>query len=314
MDYLTCLTVNGLIFVLIIVANAFFTFCMVCPFHGERIKQPLKLLLWSLIFCTTTFLASIFVMNFSETEDDTLTQLSYSVLNWALFASMYSSVWLNFFYYTQIVPAQRGLFIWIKKNIKRIIYSIWVAERIYSCVDVSVNYLVNIYSDGLNNSTMDEELGLDASRLEYLVDITAVIGNSYFYFCLCIMVMSSGSTVVYLCRHMHRMAANGQSLSCPRFICQVRVTGTGILQGVLYVFYSLWTSYITYSSTVMGPCSNYIVLNFYMAGTTFSLGAGQAVFRQRAADMWLRAAQRCRASKVQQSERGGQNPVDLTNM
>ncbi|GLD59956.1 uncharacterized protein AKAME5_001190700 [Lates japonicus] len=58
--------------------------------------------------------------------------------------------------------------------------------------------------------------------------------KAHFFFCLCVMVMSSGSTVVYLCRHMGRMVANGQPLSCPRFRGQARVTVTGILQGVMH--------------------------------------------------------------------------------
>ncbi|XP_029315228.1 uncharacterized protein LOC115026516 [Cottoperca gobio] len=105
----------------------------------------------------------------------------------ALLACLSNSVtfsfWLNFFYYTQIVPAQRTLFICIKKNIKSLIYCFWLA---------------------------------------------------YLIVCLCVMVMTSYSTVVYLCRHMRRMVTNGQSLSCPQFRSQVRVAVISILQGVLY--------------------------------------------------------------------------------
>ncbi|XP_068429144.1 taste receptor, type 2, member 201, tandem duplicate 1 [Clinocottus analis] len=156
--------------------------------------------------------------------------------------SMTSSVWLNFFYCCQIVPAQRALFIWIKKN-------------------------------------------------------------THFTFCLCVMLISSGSTVLYLCGHMRRMVANGQSLSCPQFRNQVRVTVTGILQGVLYVLCALWTMHkLILKGDLNVTFVDSTVINLYMAGTLFNLGAGQAVFRQRAAHIWLRVAQCCKAPQVQPSE------------
>nr|XP_033472834.1 uncharacterized protein LOC117250994 [Epinephelus lanceolatus] len=88
---------------------------------------------------------------------------------------MSSSVWLNFFYYTQIVPAQRAIFIWIKKNIKSVIFCIRLTEGINIC-----------------------------------------LARANLIFCVCVMVMSSGSTVVYLSRHMRCMVANGQPISGPQ--------------------------------------------------------------------------------------------------
>ncbi|CAL8320909.1 unnamed protein product [Merluccius merluccius] len=35
---------------------------------------------------------------------------------------MTSYVWLTFYYYIMIVPSQRTLFLWVKKNIKSVIY------------------------------------------------------------------------------------------------------------------------------------------------------------------------------------------------
>lgn len=52
----------------------------------------------------------------------------------SLSTSMTSSVGLDLFY-TQIIPAQTVLFIWNRKNIKPIIYCIWLVERIYSFFD-----------------------------------------------------------------------------------------------------------------------------------------------------------------------------------
>ncbi|CAB1328716.1 unnamed protein product [Coregonus sp. 'balchen'] len=51
-----------------------------------------------------------------------LANLFFAFLGYTLSTRMSTSVWQIFFYYTQIVPAQRALFIWVKRNIKIIIY------------------------------------------------------------------------------------------------------------------------------------------------------------------------------------------------
>ncbi|XP_042350669.1 uncharacterized protein LOC121949128 [Plectropomus leopardus] len=265
------------------------------------------------ILGTTVNLGIAFVMVFSmlQAEKQQVTQVSYVVTLCSLSTSMKSSVWLNFFYYNQIVPAQRALFVWIKKNIKSIIYCIWFVERIYSVFDLTAMILHTTPSDGFglsDNVTADHDVSTRAFS-KWLLDMHIIVVSvlrSHFILCLCVMVFSSGSTVVYLFKHMRRMVANGQSLSGPRFSGQVRVTVTGILQGVLYVFSSLWIMSLLYSLTsFIDPYTHFTVINMYMSGTTFNLGAGQAVFRQRAADIWLRADRCCKAPPVQQSEQRG---------
>lgn len=314
MDFLTCSLINGPLVVLNVAANAFYIFCMVCPLHGEKIKQPLKLLLWSLICCTIIFLMSAMLLSFSVLIANkwNFLRASCAVFDCSLSASAASSVWLNFFYYTQIVPARRALFIWIKKNIKPIIYCAWLVDKILSLLGVGV-ILTETFFDGFsyNFTTYQNTTYLQKPSPEFKTNLYAIatgILKASFIFFLCIMVMSSGSTVVYLCRHMRRMVANGQPLG-PRFNSQVRVTVTGILQGVLYLFGAAWTVYKFVSQGILtmysSPCIYFTVINVYMTGTMFNLGVGQAVFRQRAADIWLRAAQCCKAPKAQQSEQGG---------
>ncbi|XP_076603687.1 uncharacterized protein LOC143330811 [Chaetodon auriga] len=261
------------------------------------------------------------VLFFGKTTDD---NLYFMIASFVVFAcsfslSMTSSVWLNFFYQTQIVPAHRALFIWIKKNIKHIIYCILLVERIFSlcnCAVVLIDYLVSTYRtpDGFSyNSTVHHNTinfhPLPSSELRTVLTIFICLLKIHYLMCLCVMVMSNGSTVVYLCQHMCRMAANGQPFSCPRLRSQVRVTITGVLQGVLYVFCAMWTIYKIFSGQIAiiygFSYAHFTVINLYMTGTTFNLGAGQGVFRQRAADIWLRAAQWCKAPKVQESEQGG---------
>uniref|UniRef100_A0A4W6F467 Uncharacterized protein n=1 Tax=Lates calcarifer TaxID=8187 RepID=A0A4W6F467_LATCA len=208
----------------------------------------------------------------------------------------------------QAVFRQRAANIWIrgtewfkvpKKNIKPIIYCMWLVEKIYSLLDFTVMFLKNISfdDDGFsNNLTMDHDIQMSAKDylqwLDYMYIIVFSTVKAHFFFCLCVMVMSSGSTVVYLCGHM-------QAYGCKR---TARVTVTGILQGVMYVFCSIWTLRIFFSDqfhlVVNRPHAHFTVISLYMSGTTFNLGTGQAVFRQRAADIWIRATQWCRTPTV----------------
>lgn len=75
-------------------------------------------------------------MFFSEKTADGITAIYFVITVGCLSSSVSSSVWLNFFYYTQFVPAQRAIFIWIKKNIKPIIFFILLLENIYSLLDL----------------------------------------------------------------------------------------------------------------------------------------------------------------------------------
>ncbi|XP_008402322.1 uncharacterized protein LOC103461749 [Poecilia reticulata] len=253
MNYLTWALVNGPVGVINFIINAFYIFCIVCPLRGERIN------------------------------------------------SVSSSVWLNFFYYTQIVPAQRAIFIWIKKNIKPIIFCILLLENIYGLLDL-VLVIMAPYSTGseLNMTSKVEQAPVSIPVEELLnqtVDIYAImviIKKGRFYLSFVVMMTSSCITVVYLGMHIRRMVINGQSLSSARLSSQLRVTITGVIQGLLYFSFAVWHEYVFTSqqnlSAFISPYVRSTAVSFYMLGTTFNLGAGQSVFRQRAADTWSRAS------------------------
>lgn len=318
MDFKTIGLINVPFALLSIMACAFFIFCMVRPLHGRRIKQPLKLLLWTMICCTLTFMMSALVVFYSVITLNFRALIGSNVVFISsLSPSMTSSVWLNFLYYTHIVPAQRALSVWIKKNIKPIIYCIWFVEKILSLFSMCLwlfDHLDSHYfcfDTFADNSTVTETLSVQMPSTESQGCVSAIAFltiKAHFIFCLCVMVMSSGSTVAYLCRHMCRMAANGQPLTCPRVRSQVRVAITGLLQGVLYMFCSVWTvfnyftEYVYTENNSGSTVFHFTVINLYMMCSMFNLGVGQVVFRQRAADIWLRAARWCKASEVQQWE------------
>lgn len=289
MDFTTCCIINAPLIVLNVTVNVFFMFCMICPLaSGEEIKQPLKLLLWSLISATMSYLLSLIAALLSDYEHS----FAPHVLTvYACGTCMTSSAWLNFFYCTQIIPAKQTLFVWIKKNVKSIIYCICICERLLSSFEMTIVLLRGFDMDESSNLTFSNT----SSRLQGISTISFMILLAYFLLCLCVMVGSSGATVVYLYRHMRRMVTNGSPFFCPRFRSQARVTFTGVLQGVAHLFCSAlimgkWFNE-AFGKDIIRNCPPYTFITIFLSCTTFTLGVGQAVFRKRIASVWLKTAQ-----------------------
>lgn len=316
MDDALIIMVNMPMTVLNILTNLFFIICLVHPFQGETLKEPLKLLLWTVICCTLSFQVSVMVMFFlvNGTIESVMTILG--IFLFSLSTSMSTSVWLNCFYFLQIVPLKSTIFLWMKRNHKSIIYCFWVFEKLLVGVTVSsiIMFDVSVINEVSNmvlfNITVNsnEIFAKLPSQLVDMSNATVIMNEVYFIICLCIMSLSSWSTAIYLSRHMREMASKG--LSSSHFRSQVRVTVTGLLQEVLYVFLSVWTlyHYIFYSivsrPSIYMTLSNITIINFYMVGTSVNLGVGQAMFRQRAVDVLHRAVRCCRTMRAQQPQQG----------
>ncbi|CAK6970301.1 taste receptor type 2 member 7-like [Scomber scombrus] len=201
---------------------------------------------------------------------------------------MASHVWLTLYYYIQIVPAQRALLIWVKRNIKVIIYMALLLEGIFFLFTEGVASAYGLLQNGLiyNVSTLTAHYNDEL----YLTNQVLFFSNlAYFVVCLCIMTVCSLSIVHYLLGHMTSVAQSGSSFSTLR--SQMRIAITGIFQGVLYFLYS--TFYVSVSlfnlhSTCcyVDPFVSFTVTSLYLSGTTVSLGIGQVAFRQGAADLW----------------------------
>ncbi|CAB1328706.1 unnamed protein product [Coregonus sp. 'balchen'] len=156
------------------------------------------------------------------------------------FTSMSTSVWLNFFYYTQIVPAQRALFILVKRNIKIIIYWGLFVDRVFFLFDLAVSIFYGLIKGNDNNTYTNDTVSGFTDGLYYTHLVFFYSKIIYMFFCLCLMVGSSWVTVCYLRRHMKSMNESGSPFSSPRLHSQMRVTITGILQGILYFLCALW--------------------------------------------------------------------------
>lgn len=296
--------------------NFVFVLCLICPIQGEQIKQPLMLLLGTMVSCTTSFEVSV-LLQLSTLQLSTFHLLDVNWLRipstmmfiFSLSTTTTSSVWLTFFYNTQIVPAKRAVSIWIKKNIKVVIYSIWLFEKMLCIFHVLVFIVIpNFFSRtkhywGSVNSTLTEGIQHNELLLPvYFFSVSASMVNSHYYFCMCVLVIFNFSTVIYLCKHMRRMMVNGQPVFSPQLRSQLRVTVTCVLHGVMSILCIVLSikKYIdqgifadAYSNL---PLQHFTVIHLYMAGTTLSLATGQAVFRQRAVNLWRRAVCCCKKS------------------
>ncbi|TWW80666.1 hypothetical protein D4764_01G0004810 [Takifugu flavidus] len=246
--------------VLNILINAFYIACLVRPFRGETPKQPLSLLLWTMLCCNLSFQA--------------------------LSTSMTTTVWLNFFYFIQIVPLKSPVFLWMKRNHKATIYCIWMVEKLIIGITVTsiVMFDVSVFSQISDlmsfNATFNSDTVFNKlpSHLIKLAKATMIMNEVYFVICLFIMSLSSLSTAIYLSRHLRQMASKVRS--CSLFRSQVRVTVTGILQGALYVLLSTWIlSHYLFYDIAAGPAAymtlaNITVINVYMMGTICKSGGG----------------------------------------
>uniref|UniRef100_A0A6Q2ZIH5 Taste receptor type 2 n=1 Tax=Esox lucius TaxID=8010 RepID=A0A6Q2ZIH5_ESOLU len=283
---------NGPLAILNILANLFFAFCLACPsVPRDEIKQPLKTLLWSMICCTTIFLLTLVVEEIFWRLNSIYTCYLDEVVSFTASISMSTTVWLNFFYYTQIVPSKEVIFTYVKKNIKIILYSVLFVDRVFFLLDISIKIVAE--PKGYNNSCSLITLTNDTSPgLYYAFQVSSFCKIIYVFLCLCLMVGSSWATSRYLRRHIKSMEHSGSPFSCPNLRNQVRVTVTGIMQGIFYFLCALWTfaEFICnhYSSVTFGYNVFYTVISLYMLGTTVNLGIGQFVFRQRAADIGLK--------------------------
>ncbi|XP_028820525.1 uncharacterized protein LOC114770642 [Denticeps clupeoides] len=184
--------------------------------------------------------------------------ISYAMLNlslkwimiFAMSSNMASSVFLNVFYFCQIVPARHAFSIWMKRNLKTI-------------------------------TTVTRPTILSA--LMYFEMFFAV-------FAFWAMTLSSLSTVDYLRRHISSMGAVGISSSPHlRSQIRVTVIGIiqGGLFSLCSLWIVVNICFFQKTVSTFDPNNHILVTVFtlYSFGTTINLGVGQAVLRQRVSNM-----------------------------
>uniref|UniRef100_A0AAR2IM81 Taste receptor type 2 n=1 Tax=Pygocentrus nattereri TaxID=42514 RepID=A0AAR2IM81_PYGNA len=234
-------SVNVPVSVFSLILNIIFVFCLLFPHRGtKRLKQPLNILLGSLVGSNIAAHICILVMvvyNFlSPTSIKSLIiwWLVPVIAVYTMMISVNSSHWLNVFYCFQILPVQRPSFIWLKRNIRIFMYSALVFSVVVCLLGMSVNTagIFILYENTTENQT--DWRGLDNAW-------SAVFWMTLGLFCLslCVMLVSSCATLVFLWRHMKNMEKSSSPVSSPHRQRQIRVTIISIaVQAVLHIICS----------------------------------------------------------------------------
>lgn len=284
------LLINGPLIFFNLTANIFYSCCLIFPPRNRsRLKQLLKLLLGLLVWCSCSYWIALTLVCFGMSEKTSyniflgawLTALSF------VHGSMTLNVWLNFYYYTQIVPAKRALFIWVKRNITVVICMALLFDGFSLLFCGAVDIVQAIYIGRRNVTVTDREANQifeTGCTCFYIVETQLLI-------CLGVTTVSSFSTARYLHGHMRHLKQTDSSFTTPRLQSQMRVTITGICQGVIYFLYNLYLLFVSfnnfYSSLfIVGNWITFTVISLYITVVTISLGIGQSTFRERAADVW----------------------------
>uniref|UniRef100_A0A8B9RPI8 Taste receptor type 2 n=1 Tax=Astyanax mexicanus TaxID=7994 RepID=A0A8B9RPI8_ASTMX len=214
--------------------NFIFVFCMVFPQQGiEQLKQPLNVLLGSLVggniaLHVFTLLAVFF--DLMSSSNALIYNITAAVMLYTMRISITSTLWLNVFYYCQIVPAQLSVFIWLKKNIRVFIYSALVVDRIFFLYGFTVA-VVSLIKNG--NCPANEVVNTKQNTTN--LNKTLSIRLFFLSPSLFLMLALSCVTVFFLWRHMKNMKkSNGSSFS--RRQRQIRVSIISIsVQALLYI-------------------------------------------------------------------------------
>lgn len=292
-------SINSPLVVLNLIANGFYAFCLAFPRSSEaKLKQPLKTLLNFLVWNAIAFLAYLFCLYEVVTYPGSpmLYVVSLTVLLCNVHSSIMTSALLGFYYYIQIVPLHRAFFLWVKKNIKRVVYAVLLYQELFIFLNGLVNG-VNMLSgpSGGCNGTLDESCLKDTSFISL---VSFFVVQLHILACLVIMTVFNFSLVHYLICHIKNVAHGG--VLTPKIGRQLRVTICSVFQGLLYfvycTFYFLGEFTSRFSSGyVLGIWVTLTVNTLYISGTTVNIGIGQAVFRKRAAHGWRALTVRCGA-------------------
>lgn len=285
-----------------LIGNSFFAYCLIF----SKLKQPLKLLLELLVCCAIAFLAQFcfFYPDLVKENEDMFTG-SWVGLRLIVHSTVACFVWLSFYYYIQIVPSQKTLQLWIKRNIRPFIYIALLLEEIFILFHGTIDAATWIIPTSYWNSSHTEHSG---NALYTSSQVIFIINKLHLLGCLSIMSVSNFSTVHYLYKHMKRVALD--SFCTPKMQSQMRATIAGISQYILFLFYFIYFSidsitYRFFSFVSLGPFISLAFSFLYMSGTTVNLAMGQTIFRQRAANVWKALCGGCKVSndvKMQTSQ------------
>lgn len=299
MEFFICVGVNIACAVLGLMTNLFYVFCLIFPLGQTiNIRKPLSTLLVLMIFCTGLFQVSV-ILHFSlELFAAVAWNLKHAVnasMFYAVRVSIPTTLWLNIFYCTQIVPGRRVFSTWLKRNIRFVVYLFIVCTKIYFLIYYILEFIVvyNVTSDTFEvNSTISSStdfISVSRVQIDQFLDVLDAVTMAQVFLGLTTMLAVTGTTVCFLYRHIKKMTRSGTSHHSQVLQNQVRVTITGFVQGFLYSLFCIGMFLDLYCTYHKYKCDRdviWTIFSIYSLATTLNLGVGQSLFRQRIAQLW----------------------------
>ncbi|XP_037394884.1 taste receptor type 2 member 42-like [Pygocentrus nattereri] len=294
-----------------VLLNIFFIYCMVVPQQGaEQLKDPLKVLLGSLIGCNIIIHSCSFLIVLTDFvlykifpnwfTSYVLHNLTLSVMMYTVMTIITSCYWRNVFYFCQIVPLQHSVFIWFKRNMRGLIRSALILSSIFCLFGMAVSaaYEIVIFNLYIAYNSSDDAMNalFNALQVKEIILVGFWIRVGIFLLSLCVMLSSSCAVVLYLWRHMKNMEDSG--LISPSLQRRIKMTITGITMQVLLHFLCsdgliIFQIITQYSDVDVDWNGNILctIISLYSFGTTVNMMVGQSLFRQRAVHAWRKLLQ-----------------------
>uniref|UniRef100_A0A3B4C720 Taste receptor type 2 n=1 Tax=Pygocentrus nattereri TaxID=42514 RepID=A0A3B4C720_PYGNA len=199
----------------------------------KRLKQPLKILLGILVGSNIAAHVCISLTVFLSTF---VKDFVFYIVVYTMMASITSSHLLNVFYCCQIISVQHPFFIWLKRNIKTVIYFALIVNTVLCLFGLSATLTAMSILNNYENTTVTK---IDWLGLSDTTQGVLWMGLSFFSFSLSVMLISSCLSVVYLWRHLRNMQESSSSFTSPHRQRPIKSTIRGIiLQALLHVICS----------------------------------------------------------------------------
>lgn len=276
--------------------NIFYGCCLISNRH--KLRQPLKALLISLVWCGIIFFVHVLVAHplmANGSSDDLHFHLMWMITMFITHSSMTGTVSMSLYCYMQIVPSQRALLVWLKRNIKSFIYGTFILNEIVIAFSASLNFLSVIlesWDAGAHNCTKNVEPLVKPKGTTTAIFTFIKI---HILVCMVIMTVCNFSMTCYLFRHIKSRTRKGFAASGTQG--QIRVAISEVFQAVLFLICGMLYFVVSFEySSAFGPLVYLTVVLLYMTGNTVSLATGQAMFRQGAVDVWKALTAPCCAS------------------
>uniref|UniRef100_A0A8C5I2W4 Taste receptor type 2 n=1 Tax=Gouania willdenowi TaxID=441366 RepID=A0A8C5I2W4_GOUWI len=211
-----------------------------CFSSGVLITVTTFVLLGYLVFLTIMHGVTMITWHSTYSRKMSASNIAWVLLVLYTNCCMTCHVWLNFCYYSSIVPAKGVLMVWTKKNLKSVIYVLLIGDTMLYLV----NGVLNVTTFGtLFSKTNNQSVAGLNDRMTYTFDVFTVIIQLYLFLCMLIMIVSIFSTAHYLGKHIRNIAKSASRLTSPKMKCQIRIAVAGLVEGLFYLLYYIY--YVT---------------------------------------------------------------------